>query len=227
MDNIRIIELVINIALVGVGCIALLVYILQERRKKIEAASLIIIQIDEIQDQMQEINSYISNGTINQTGFYESLPILDRNNWEQYKHLFVKRMSIDDYKTINDFFEYVSAIQEQQSEMKNIQKEGFMKIMNVCADIQKQFILSDLTNTLFQNGTYSNSTINDEFWRLYNFHQDKIQQIFSDTQHATLLPYSPVQIQMSLEKVLKKYAMLEVKGTDGYRLLKNISKKKW
>ncbi len=42
-----------------------------------------------------------------------------------------------------------------------------------------------------------------------------------------LTPYNPVQIAISLEKVLKEYSMLEVTGTEGFQMLKKISKKKF
>jgi len=42
-----------------------------------------------------------------------------------------------------------------------------------------------------------------------------------------LTSYTPNQIRISLEKMLKKYSMLEINGTEGYQMLKKTSKKKW
>lgn len=42
-----------------------------------------------------------------------------------------------------------------------------------------------------------------------------------------LTPYTPVQIRISLEKMLKKHSMLEISGTDGYQMLKKTSKRKF
>lgn len=112
---------IISIFLVIVGSFALLVYYLQERRKKINAASIIVLQIDEIQSRLQEINSYVSNGRINSVAFYESLPLLEENYWNSYKHYFVGKMSADGYATLNKFYEYATEIQTQESLLKDIQ----------------------------------------------------------------------------------------------------------
>ena len=44
---------------------------------------------------------------------------------------------------------------------------------------------------------------------------------------GVLTPYIPVQIKISLEKILKEYSMLEIVGTEGYQMLKKFSKKKF
>lgn len=64
-----------NILLIIVGSFALATYILQERKKKIDAASLIVLQIDEFQERLREISTFIVDGQLNETAFYESLPL--------------------------------------------------------------------------------------------------------------------------------------------------------
>lgn len=53
-----------DLFLIGVGALALVVYWLQERRKKIDAASLIVLQIDEIQERLREISTFIVEGQL-------------------------------------------------------------------------------------------------------------------------------------------------------------------
>lgn len=65
-----------NILLIIVGSFALATYILQERKKKIDAASLIVLQIDEFQERLREISTFIVDGQLNETAFYESLPLI-------------------------------------------------------------------------------------------------------------------------------------------------------
>ncbi len=60
-----------NVLLIIVGSFALATYILQERKKKIDAASLIVLQIDELQERLKEIFTYIVDGKLNETAFYE------------------------------------------------------------------------------------------------------------------------------------------------------------
>lgn len=53
MNGYEELKIISDILLVVVGTFALVVYVLQERRKKINAAALIVIQIDELQSKIQ------------------------------------------------------------------------------------------------------------------------------------------------------------------------------
>ena len=70
-----------NIFLILVTASALLVYLLQERRKITEAAALIKIQIDELQNGIAEIDSFIVDGKLNFTAFYESHQLFNEDYW--------------------------------------------------------------------------------------------------------------------------------------------------
>ena len=82
----------VDIAMILVGTLALGVYILQERRKRTEAALLIIQQINEIQESLIAVSSCIVDHKLNEGAFYEMLPILEENFWSKFKHLFVQGM---------------------------------------------------------------------------------------------------------------------------------------
>lgn len=62
-------EIIFDIALTIVGGFALLIYWLQERRKISESASLIVMQVEELQKRMREIKTYICDGQLNATAF--------------------------------------------------------------------------------------------------------------------------------------------------------------
>lgn len=57
----------LDILLVVVGASAFYIYWAQERRKVSEAASLIIMQVEDLQKRIREIGSYISEGNLNDT----------------------------------------------------------------------------------------------------------------------------------------------------------------
>ena len=97
-----------------VGLVALLVYYLQEGQKRKEAASLIILQINELTERIREISGYITEGGIDSVSFYESVPILENNYWNKYKHYFVNSMDSNSFTAINQFYSYALEIQEQQ-----------------------------------------------------------------------------------------------------------------
>ena len=75
-----------QILLITVGASAVVIYLLQERRKKIDAASLVILQIDQLCERLQEISTFIIGGQLNATAFYESLPLMEENYWSQFEH---------------------------------------------------------------------------------------------------------------------------------------------
>ena len=223
-----------NILLIIVGSFALAIYILQERKKKIDAASLIVLQIDEFQERLREISSFIVEGQLNETAFYESLPLMDTDYWNKYKHYFVRKMDATSYTALNQLYEYVSEIQEQQMLMKGFQKNFFQITQNVLVNMESQFIVTDIndvcTEVIAQNITSAIENIQNlnfdmnRFWSLYNQQRNWIRAIINQ---GALTSYVPVQIRISLEKMLKKYSMLEIIGTDGYQMLKKTSKQKF
>lgn len=245
-----------NILLIIVGSFALATYILQERKKQIDAASLIVLQIDEFQERLREISTYIVDSQLNATAFYESLPLMDTDYWNKYKHYFVRKMDAISYTSLNQLYEYVSEIQEQQMLMKSLQKNSFQITQNVLANIESQFIVADFNNVcsevtaqnitsamgslipkgiseedrntlnamIHQAATQSSNFDMNRFQNLYNYQKNWIKAIIN--QDALTL-YTPVQIRISLEKMIKKYSMLEISGTEGYQMLKKISKHKF
>ena len=52
-----------------VGLVALLVYYLQEGQKRKEAASLIVLQINELTERIREISGYITESGIDSVSF--------------------------------------------------------------------------------------------------------------------------------------------------------------
>ena len=218
----------VNMCLVLVGSFALVIYILQERRKKIDAASLIVLQIDEVQEKLREISTYIVDGKLNETAFYESLPIIEENYWSKYKHYSVKKMDAMSYGSMNQLYDYVLGIQEQQQLMKILQKNGFVLVQSILANLEAQLINFGLNNSygsipmaqIWQNPSFDLNQFLNMYWQ----QDEKIKAIINK---GVLTPYIPVQIKISLEKILKEYSMLEIVGTDGYQMLKKFSKKKF
>ena len=241
----------VNLLLIVVGAFALLVYVLQERKKVSEAASLIKLQIDEIQEGIAEIDSYIANGLLNETAFYESQLLYTEDYWNKYKHYFVRKMTAKDFMTIGKLYEYASEIQEQQLLMKNLQKNFFFVSQQTISTLETAEIMKQLN---FQNNSNLptefihkllekiSTDVNDEFIQestklldelignSSNSHPNNIinnkQQIISLINQNILTPYCPQQIRISLEKYIKKYSLLEIEGTDGYKKIKRISERK-
>ena len=94
----------IDILLVIVGASAFIIYWVQERRKISEAASLIVLQVEELQTSIAEVGSYISEGKLNDGAFYESQMLFKTDYWDKHKHYFVRKM---------DSFSFGIAVQNQ------------------------------------------------------------------------------------------------------------------
>lgn len=109
-----------NFLIIIVGLSAVWIYKAQEKSKIQDAASLIVLQIDELQIRMQEIQSYITEQGLNFSAFYESLLLIDTNYWSKYKHLFVRKMGNKSYNNLNKFYQYILCIQEQQDLLRNL-----------------------------------------------------------------------------------------------------------
>lgn len=240
----------VNLLLIIVGGFALFTYILQERKKIIEAAALIKLQIDELQEGIEEIDSYIENGKLNDTAFYESQQLFSEDYWSKYKHYFVKKIDAKDFETINKLYEYASEIQEQQILMKNLQKNFFYVNQEVLSNLQSAEALKIIN---FQKSSqeikaYSSlikeiisATLDEDTSKKVNpvidviqnenINQnnliDRKQQIISLFNQQYFTQYCPQQITLSLSKYIRKYSLLEIDGTDGYKKIKKISKRKF
>lgn len=247
----------VNLLLIVVGTFALVIYILQERRKVTEAASLIILQIDELQDRVKEVQSFIVNGQLNEIAFYESQILFSEDYWNRYKHYFVRKMDAKSYRTLNSLYDCTAEIQDQQQLMKNLQKNSFFVTQQVLANLESNYIISGLNNstnfpidvqqlvlglkqTMPQNlepaqktavenmlQQFASSNGNIDFTTFWNNYNKNRSNIRTVIDQKGLTAYTPLQIKLSLEKALNQYALLEVTGCDGYNKLKKISERKF
>ena len=133
-----------NFLIIIVGLSAVWIYKAQEKSKIQDAASLIVLQIDELQIRMQEIQSYITEQGLNFSAFYESLLLIDTNYWSKYKHLFVRKMDNKSYNNLNKFYQYILCIQEQQDLLRNLQKNYFFVKQNAISNMEFMYITETL-----------------------------------------------------------------------------------
>lgn len=132
----------VDILLVIVGASAFIIYWLQERRKISEAASLIVLQVEELQTSIAEIGSYISEGKLDDSAFYESQILFKTDYWDKHKHYFVRKMDLFSFKMFDDFYKCASEILEQQQLMKNLQKNSLF--------LTQQMLMQSETNYIVQ-----------------------------------------------------------------------------
>ena len=242
-----------NFLIIIVGLSAVWIYKAQEKSKLQDAASLIVLQIDELQLRMQEIQSYITEQGLNFSAFYESLLLIDTNYWSKYKHLFVRKMDNKSYNNLNKFYQYILCIQEQQDLLRNLQKNYFFVKQNAISNMEFMYItetlreveqsiispeqLQALINSIPKDSdsglnqqTISNILIqlqqknpNIDIERFWTVYQNKRQLFLNITNGNSLTAYTPMQISTTIQAVLKQYGLLEIAGTDGYKKLRKMA----
>lgn len=210
----------LDVLLVLVGASALLIYWLQERRKISEAASLIVMQVEDLQKRIPEIGSYIVNQQLNDTAFYESQPIFKIDYWNNYKHYFIRKMDSFSFGLFDEFYNCASEILAQQDLMKTMQKNYFYLTQQAIGQMEVTMILQTLA-------TYEANNKNTDlgaFWSIYNNHRN---DMFNAVNQKALDFYIPLQIRITLENALKRYNSVQIIGCEGYKKLKMLSQRKF
>ncbi|MGN0513233.1 MAG: hypothetical protein ACI4GD_03055 [Lachnospiraceae bacterium] len=247
----------LDILLVIVGASAFITYWLQERRKISEAASLIILQVEDLQKHIAEIGSFIVDGKLNDSAFYESRMIFKTDYWDEYKHYFIRKMDSFSFNSFDEFYNCASEILEQQQFMKNMQKNSMFltqqTIMQMEANSiiqsfstceQKPVDIQQLSNVLKctipqEMEPEQKVALDNTLMRIIASNKDVNQSDFwkvygksknnieAAINQNAFTPYIPTQIRITLEKALRKYNAIQVIGCNGYRKLKKIAGRKF
>lgn len=246
----------LNILLVVVGASAFFVYWAQERRKISEAASLIIMQIEDLQKRIREIGSYISEGILNDSAFYESQILFKTDYWNQYKHYFIRKLDSFSFNTIDEFYNCATEILEQQELMKSLQKNYFFYTQQMIIQMEGTAVLQAL-NSSTQNPADFSAAVNGlittipdgmsaeqkqavanvlnkislaeqnrNYDQFWNIYNKEKQDIISAVNRGALDRYTPMQIRISIENALKKLNSISVIGCEGYVKMKKIAGRK-
>lgn len=246
----------LNILLVVVGASAFFVYWAQERRKVSEAASLIIMQIEDLQKRIREIGSYISEGILNDSAFYESQILFKTDYWNQYKHYFIRKLDSFSFNTIDEFYNCATEILEQQELMKSLQKNYFFYTQQMIIQMEGTAVLQAL-NSSTQNPADFSAAVNGlittipdgmsaeqkqavanvlnkislaeqnrNYDQFWNIYNKEKQDIISAVNRGALDRYTPMQIRISIENALKKLNSISVIGCEGYVKMKKIAGRK-
>ena len=247
----------VDLSLIFVGTFALVIYYLQERRKVSEAASLISMQVEDLQKRISEIGTFVVEGQLNEGAFYESQILFKTDYWDMYKHYFVRKMDSYSFSLFDDFYNCASEILEQQQLMKNLQKNSFF--------INQQNIVQMESNALLQSLSMSEQTSVDISQLIKamestipadmepeqkkavenalrqmcisnsNINNELFWRLYNKTKgnirvaidQNAFTSYIPMQIRITLENALKKNTSIPIIGCEGYRKIKKIAKRKF
>lgn len=249
-------EIIFNIALIVVGGFALLIYWLQERRKISEAASLIVMQVEELQKRMREIKTYIYDGQLNAIAFYESQLLFKTDYWDKYKHYFIRKLDSFSFGTFDEFYSCACDVLAQQELMKNLQRNDFyldqQTLMNMEANLLLQTvnyvshnpvdsqkiadgIISSFTEKMdteskneFTN--FLKQSVNasgpNNMNAFWRIYNKDRQMIIDAFNQKAFISYTPIQIKISLEKALNQFNSIPIIGCDGYKKLKKVANRR-
>lgn len=246
----------LNILLVVVGASAFFIYWVQERRKVSEAASLIVMQVEDLQKRIREIGSYVSEGILNDTAFYESQILFKTDYWNQYKHYFIRKLDSFSFNTFDEFYNCATEIFEQQELMKNLQKNFFFYTQQTLMQMEGNAILHSLNSSIpnsddvnnaveglvavipegmngeqkqaLENMLKQSNTTNQNrnYEKFWNLYNKEKQDIIMAVNRGALDRYTPMQIRISIENALKKLNSISVIGCEGYTKMKKIAGRK-
>lgn len=250
----NIINFIINILLVIGGFAGFAVYFWQNKNKEREAAALVVTQIEEIKEKILSINNISANNIINEKAFYETLDIITDNQWEKYRHLFIKKIDSHSFKTISKFYECTLSIREQLMFAKNLQHQQYFNIQGMldtdCNDFLLQALNSAISNPNmidFRENMLKKEPKNEDEekskriqigvldeliqanpnYDLNNFwkiYNTKKARLKEIINSSPFINYIPLQISQTLNEQLNNINAIEIIGSEGFRKLKKIAK---
>ncbi len=246
----------LNLLLVIVGASAFITYWLQGRRKISEAASLIVMQVEDLQKRMREIKTYISGDQLNATAFYESQILFKTDYWDQYKHYFIRKLDPFSFGTFDEFYSCASEVMEQQELMKSLQKNDFFLNQQTIMQMEANLLLQTLNSVKrppVDNGKIidglmatcpgnitteqksamenmlkqvSNASAITDSNLFLNLYSKDRQTILLAFNQDAFTRYTPVQIKISLQKALDQFDSITIIGCKGYNKLKKLAERR-
>jgi len=191
-----------DVFLIAVGLSAMIVYIFQKRDKKRSAATLILGQIDSIEEKI----GILKNGhQLNNVVVYHSKTIISENTWEKYKHLFAKELSQSEHRMIQNFFDTAEQLERTRADIVMVIKNAWADKSSVEHQIIGEMIKNDVITTSMPNEMRSS----------------KEMTLFQDRYKPLDLVFTPDIAINSFVNNLNNFTMLS--GTTAYEKIQHYS----
>lgn len=191
-----------DVFLIAVGLSAMIVYIFQKRDKKRSAATLILGQIDSIEEKI----GILKNGhQLNNVVVYHSKTIISENTWEKYKHLFAKELSQSEHRMIQNFFDTAEQLERTRADIVMVIKNAWADKSSVEHQIIGEMIKNDVLTTSMPNEMRSSKEMN----------------LFQDRYKPLDLVFTPDIAINSFVNNLNNFTMLS--GTTAYEKIQHYS----
>ena len=191
----------LDLLLAIVGLSAFGVYFWQKRDEKRTAATLLKSQIDSIEKNITVLKE---DHQLGNTSVYHSRQIINDNQWEKYKHLFVKLLSQSEIEIIQKFFDNAERIESA--------RQDILRTITVSWEhhslVQHEYALKCARKTM--NGEEVELQISTDQ-----------AQAFNDWFEGIDLTYTPKVAIDALVKSLRNFALLS--GTTAYQKIQDSS----
>lgn len=242
-----------SICMISVGFIAIVVYKMQKIDENKNAAILVVTQIDDLKNKIADIVEIINNNRLDAVSIYETLDILEENQWEKYKHLFVGKIDLNSLRIIDNFYSGVSLIREQLVLSKKLQQQSFFNNQQLLGQDSNMYLIQALDN---KYSSFNITNIKDALKKLPEENEEKktvkeflieiVETLFPTNTDPTqfmnaymyktselkktfgreggFISYLPEQIRVTIDKELSKLSHIEIMGCKGYKELKKIAK---
>lgn len=100
-------NLFIGLATIITGIGVVIVYYLQKRNSKIQAARVLLLEIRTAEERIRQIKDKVDSG------FTNDLPsVFPTKSWKTYSHLFISDFDQDELILINSFYDYGDLVEE-------------------------------------------------------------------------------------------------------------------
>lgn len=88
----------------------------------------------------------IINNKLDAVSIYETLDILEENQWNKYKHFFVSDIDLNSLRIIDNFYAGVSLIREQLVLSKKLQQQSFFNNQQFLGQDCNMYLIHALDN---------------------------------------------------------------------------------
>ena len=241
-----------SICMIFVGFVAIVVYKMQKIDENKNAAILVVTQIDDLKNKITDIVEIINNNKLDAVSIYETLDILEENQWDKYKHLFVGKIDLNSLRIIDNFYSGVSLIREQLILSKKLQQQSFFNNQQFLGQDSNMYLIQALDNKNSMNITNIKDVLrkipeeNEETKNTKEYLIKNVENLFPVNANSTqfmnaymykinelkakfgiqggFISYLPEQIRVTIDKELSKLSHIEIIGCTGYKKLRKIAK---
>lgn len=146
-----------SLILIITVAVTAIIYFLQKRDEKRNAARMIVMQIDSLNSRVDSLMRILGTDVarFDSDKFWQTEDVLEESKWDQYKQLFVKKLNYNEIISLNNYYANIISIGKQQAEIKNMMsclfKKHYESSMNISdIDFQKMEFSMRIPTLFFQ-----------------------------------------------------------------------------